>query len=115
MDIYISLRRLAKSNKYQTLFNFSKELNISFLSKEDYTDIQIIFMRYLNMYSIINEDIANNEVDEFVLKDNVYEDAYMYYRSKQNNKKIDLTQKQKLNTQKVDVDVLKTFKWNLNK
>ena len=41
---------------------------------------QLCFISYLSMYQSINMDIALNEVDERVLENDIYEDAYMYWK-----------------------------------
>jgi hypothetical protein len=99
------LKTLAKSGKYQTLFSFSKESNIYlFTNITDYTSLQLYFLNLLNSYYNIYMDIALQEVDSIVLTDDIYEEAYLYYKQKQRNK--DFT-KIKDNTPKSE----KAFTW----
>ncbi len=84
------LKALAKSNKYQTLFAFAKESNIHLFNNiTDYTNLQIYFINLLGSYYNIYVDIALQDVDEIVLTDDIYEEAYLYYKMKQKNKEFD--------------------------
>ena len=81
--LYRVLRKLAKTNKYQTLYNQSKEGCITlFRNIADYTDFQIAFLQYLSFYNSLNMDIFMEEVSEIVLENEVYEDAYQVYKNK---------------------------------
>lgn len=83
MDVSKIIRKLAKSNKYQTLFSIAKEGTISiFRNTSDYTDNQITFLNFLNFYHNLYTDIALDYVDEIVLENDIYEDAYSYYKMK---------------------------------
>lgn len=89
MNISRTIRELAKSNKFQTIYIGSKEgtLNL-FNNKSDYTDLQILFINYLSFYNNLYLDIATSEVEEIVLKDHIYEDAWTYYKRKQKVKEL---------------------------
>ena len=81
--IYHILRKLAKTNKYQTLYHNSKEGCINlFYNQADYTELQIIFLQYLSFYASLNLDIYTEEVSDIVLEDELYEDAYQAYKNK---------------------------------
>jgi len=83
MDITI-LRKLAKNNYYQNLYSLSREMSSIHLFKnvDDLTDIQMTFIQYLSFYYSLYMDIALKEIDEKVLEKEIYEDSYMYYKSK---------------------------------
>jgi hypothetical protein len=90
------IRDLTKSNYYQTLYNQAKEVNIQlFQNIRDFTGLQVLFMSYLSFYNNLFTDILLDEVDELVLTDKIFEDAYMYYKRhskpdyKQNKKDTD--------------------------
>ena len=75
------IRDLAKSNYYQTLYGQAKEINIQlFNNVRDFTGLQIMFISYLSFYNNLMTDILLDEVDEIVMTDKVFEDAYMYYK-----------------------------------
>ena len=84
MDVIEKIvRELAKSHYWQTVYNNAKELGLKlFKNDTDFTSLQIMFLNYLNFYGVINMDIALNEVSDKVLDNFIYEDAYMYYRTK---------------------------------
>jgi len=82
-QIYSILRKMAKTNKWQTLYAQSKEgCVILFKNAATYTDIQIAFLQYLSFYNSLHTDIYMNEVGEIVLEDETYEDAYQHYKNK---------------------------------
>lgn len=108
-DVDKHLKTLAKSNKYQTLYACSKEGTcFIFNNTTDYTGLQIHFLNLLNSYHNIYTDIALKEVDEIVITDDIYEDAYLYWKHKQRNKEFD---KIKDNTPKSE----KAFTWVFKK
>lgn len=93
------IRELAKTSYYQTLFNGSKELGFRlFLNDRDFTNIQILFLSFLNFYSILNFDISLGDVKDIVFKNEIYEDSYMYYRNNKSNKEENKT------NQKTNID-----------
>jgi hypothetical protein len=81
-DIEKYVRRLAKSSYYQSLFHFCKELHISlFDNKKDFTNLQLNFLNYLTFYNNLFTDIALGEISDKILEDDIYEDAYSYYKA----------------------------------
>lgn len=102
MDLNSTIRQLAKTNKYQTLYSHVKEGGLQlFENTSNYTDTQVMFLNYLSFYYILYSDIAMDYVDEIVLNDLVYEDAYFYYKKKSKGKDIgenNSTQENKKNT-----------------
>lgn len=95
-DIIKCIRRLAKNSYYQSLYSLSKEipgLKI-FKNNIDFTAIQMLFLRYLNFYSQIFMDISLGDVSNVVLDNEIYEDAYMYYKSKKDKIKTSLPSSQ---------------------
>lgn len=81
------IRSLAKQHKWQTIYVQAKELNFNlFINNIGFTDIQIQFLDYLNYYSSIYMDIALDDIGWVVLDNEVYEDAYMFYKRKVRDK-----------------------------
>ena len=77
------VRQLAKSSYWQGMYNKAKELHIDlFKNKREFSKIQLEFLNYLSFYSSIYLDINLGEVTEEVLENDIYEDAYMYYKMK---------------------------------
>jgi hypothetical protein len=90
LDVQKYIRTLAKSNYFQSLYSLGKEQsNIQiFENKMDFTDIQMMFLRYLNFYSSIFMDIALGDVDEIVLECDIFTDSYMLYKHTRDKTKI---------------------------
>lgn len=81
------LRKLAKSSYYQTLFSFSKESTVSiFINDRNFTRLQVQFLSYLSFYHTIETDIYMGDIDERVLEDYIYEDAYYIYKNEERKK-----------------------------
>lgn len=78
-----TIRKLAKSNKFQTIYMMAKEGSVPlFCNIGNYTNLQILLLNYLSFYNNIYTDVAMDYVIEEVLDNEIYEDAYMYYRNK---------------------------------
>ena len=88
LDWNKTMRRLAKSIKYQTIYGHDKNgvtLHL-FENNGDYTDMQLTFLRYLAYYSNLYLDIAMDEIGEIILDNFTYEDAYSFWKEKQDKK-----------------------------
>lgn len=82
------IRKLAKSDYYQSLYSIGKEMNLQlFNNKTDFTQLQMMFLKYINFYSNLFADIALGDVDELVLENDIYEDSYMMYKNKKDKNK----------------------------
>jgi hypothetical protein len=87
VDIFKYIRKLAKTNHYQTVYSVSKEHSLGlFHNTYDYTDLQITFLRYLGFYSSLYLDVSLGDIDDRIFEDEIYEDAYSYYKNKKDNK-----------------------------
>ena len=96
-EVLKRLRKLAKTLYWQTIYNGCKEANLQlFYNKADYTNLQIYFLNNLALYNNLFLDIAMKEVDERVMEDIIYEDAYLYW--KRNKPKDDYTTNNKNST-----------------
>ncbi len=77
------LRKLAKDPYWQMMYSSSKEQGLLiFENRRNLSYIQTIFLNLMSFYSSIFMDIYMNEINESVLEDEIYEDAYMYYKNK---------------------------------
>ena len=86
--LYRVLRKLAKTNRYQTLYSNSKEGCVNlFGNTADYTDFQVAFLQYLSFYNSLSIDVYMGDVGEVVYEDEIYEDAYIHYKNKIKAKK----------------------------
>lgn len=83
MELEVAVRKLAKSNKYQTLYTLFKENGMQFFKNTtEYTSYQILFLNYLGMYDRLFTEVAINDIDERVIEDDILADAFLYYRRK---------------------------------
>jgi len=89
MNIKI-LRKLARTSKYQLLYNNAKELkNLRlFYNDIDLTAVQILFLFWLGVYGSLYTDLAMNKkyLSEEVIEDDLRAEAYLVW-SKEENKK----------------------------
>lgn len=84
MDIEKIIRKLSKSNKWQTIFSLTKEAGFPiFENTTDYTEYQILFLNFLSFYYNLYTEVALNDIPLYIFKDEIYEDAYMYYKRKE--------------------------------
>lgn len=98
----VVLRELAKNDYYQSLYSSCKELGLQlFNNTTDLTRIQLWFLSYMSIYSVINMDIALGEISDRVMDNVIYEDAYMFYKKRINAKEI---------KKKLDVPIIKPSK-----
>lgn len=90
LNLKSNIRKLARGDYYQTLFAFFKDgFKVEFFSNQkDFTDLQMMFLKYLNFYSALNTDVALGDVPEKVLEDDIYSDAYMMYKNNADKKRI---------------------------
>lgn len=81
LDTY--LRKLAKRTEVLNLFVAIKDLHCFKLFKNDrdLSKLQDTFLSYLYFYYSLSNDISSKKVSEKVLEDEVYENAYAYYRT----------------------------------
>ena len=90
------LRKVAKSYYYQFLYIKSKETgNIKLFQNDmNFSHLQIIFMQWLEVYTILYNDLNKNEkfISQDVIDDELRTDAYLFYKSK--NKNIDINKSQ---------------------
>jgi hypothetical protein len=84
MNIYSLLRILAKSTKAQNLLVAAKEINGIHLFRNsfDFSKIQEIYLSHLYNYDSINHDIILDNISKHVFDSEIYEDAYLLYKSK---------------------------------
>lgn len=96
---YNAIRSLAKSAKYQQLYNRAKDLgNIRlFYNDIDFTKLQIFFLYWLEVYSILYSELATKEdfLTEAVISDDILTDAYLLYRNKKRDEKMKSTYNKK--------------------
>jgi len=97
LDTY--LRKLAKRTEMLNLFAAAKDMSCFrlFNNDKELSKLQDSFLSYLYFYDSVVKDIASKRVSEKVLEDEIYENAYAYYRNKEKDE-IDNTPKNKKQT-----------------
>ena len=84
------IRKLARSNKWQILYNRAKELSNLRLFKNsmDLTKIQIWVLYWSEAYNSLYTDLAMNEdfINEEVINDDLRCEAYLLYRKEKSKK-----------------------------
>ena len=88
-ELIETIRKRAKSDYWQSLYSQAKEvagMHI-FRNTSDFTELQVLFLNKLAFYNCLYFDIAMGEVTDIVMDNEIYEDAYAYYREEQRGKK----------------------------
>jgi hypothetical protein len=93
MNLEAHIRKLARNNFWQEIYFHSKESSGIYLfeNKSNFSGIQYIFLYWLRIYSILYSELAQKDwdnLDKDVIEDDIRCDAFLYYRSKEQEKKI---------------------------
>ena len=88
-QVYIILRQLSRTNYWQSIYCQSKECSgiQLFKNNSDYTHFQLIFLNEISKFSSVCMDVAMGEVSELVLSEEIYQDAYLFYKQHKRIKK----------------------------
>lgn len=84
MDKTVELiRKLASSNDDQNIFILAKDMGWIhlFINNRDFTYIQHLYLKYLSFYYNLYSDIAIGDIDEIVMSNFLYQDAYIMYKN----------------------------------
>ena len=78
------IRKLAKDYKHLNLFTTAKDIGSIklFRNSTDLSRLQQIYLSYLYFYESLMTDIGLKKIDEIVLTDSIYEDAYSFWKRK---------------------------------
>jgi len=96
------IRKLARSNYWQNLYQSSKDcsgINL-FENKENFSGLQTLFLYWLSIYDLLFKELRDKEwkyLSEKVIEDDARVDAFLYYRGKELEK---LIRKNKLEQEK---------------
>ena len=100
-------KKLARSDRWQFLYNKAKELNNLKLFKNDinFAKHQIQFLYYLNLYDTLYQDLASKEnyITKEIIKDDLRCEAYLLYKNSEKTKKLKDTKKQVDTSQGVSI------------
>jgi len=89
MQVEQELRKLAKSNYWQSLYRISKECGIPlFINNNNFSGLQVRFLHYLQIYDMLYNELLTHEdeyLSEAVIDDFDRTDAYLIYRNKKHD------------------------------
>lgn len=120
MDIEQRLRHLARSSYYQELYKASKDCSGIYLfeNQTNFSKIQYMFLYWLRVYSMLYEELYSLEwknLDEAVVYDNDRCDAFLFWRRKQQEKKIREYQKKEKKDNPKKANMMSVFTGVKNK
>jgi len=85
------LKKLAKSDSWQILYNRAKEIGTLklFNNASDLSGVQVFFLYLLQMYNVLYQDLAESRdyITEEVIEDDIRTEAYLLLRRELRNKK----------------------------
>ena len=85
IDLIKFLRKLAKSDYWQTLFAASKQISGIYLfeNTRDFSPLQINFINWLAYYNSLNYYLEDGSLPEWAYDNDLYIDALLYYLKKE--------------------------------
>jgi hypothetical protein len=84
------LKKIARSNEAQILYNRAKELNIRLFNNDnDLSKMQIWYLYFLELYHILYQDLNTGEdyISEEIIDDDIRTEAYLLLRKERKEKK----------------------------
>lgn len=93
MNLDNQLRHLARSSYWQQLYTASKDCHgiQLFRNTSNFSGIQVLFLYWLRVYSMLYDELYQLEwpnLSEEVIKDDDRCDAFLYWRRKEQEKKL---------------------------
>jgi len=86
-----ALKKIAKSDQWQILYNRAKEIGTLklFDNDSDLSGIQINFLYLLQMYNVLYQDLAEDRdyISQEVIEDDIRTEAYLLLRQELRKKK----------------------------
>lgn len=87
------IRKLAKSHKYQTLYNRAKEINnfCLFGNINNFSYLQCLILDWIEAYNVLYRDLAHDEenISQEVIDDDLRAEAYLFWKAYKKIKKQD--------------------------
>lgn len=92
MDIETKVRELAKTQYWQSVYSSSQDCSgiHLFENSTNFSGIQVMFLYWLRVYSLLHEELHNQEwsnLNDKVIADDIHCDAFLYWRSKELDKR----------------------------
>ena len=114
------IRKMARSNYYQRIYQASKDCYGIRLFKnvDNLSGLQTLFLFWLRTYSMLYEELGNLEyenLDDQVIKDDDRCDAFLYWRSKKIEKDIRKSKREEKKANRKTGNKMKIFSGTRNK
>ena len=99
MKLEEQIRLLARQPYYQEIYNASQKcagIHL-FENQTNFSGIQHLFLYYIRVYSMLYDELYSlewNNLDEAVIKDNDRTDAFLYWRRKEQEKRMRKNQRE---------------------
>ncbi len=105
MKLEEQIRLLARKSYYQEIFSSSQKCSgiQLFENTNNFSGVQYLFIYWLRVYQLLYNELSMLEwqnLDEKVIKDNIRCDAFLYYRRKEQEKRIRKNQREEKNANK---------------
>ena len=92
-NLILLIRKLAKSNEFQTLYSTAKNINTIklFDNNKDLSDIQLLFLHWLEIYCRLYQLLSQKEefLSELIIEDDIYCDSFIFYKNYKSKQKKD--------------------------
>ena len=93
MRLEAQIRKLARSNYWQTIYHSSKKCSGVYLfdNQTNFSGIQYLFLHWLSVYSMLYEELSSLEwtnLDQKVINDDYRCDCFLYWRGKDIEKEL---------------------------
>lgn len=93
MNLETKIRKLARSNYWQEIYYHSKESAGIYLfeNRSNFSGVQYLFLYWMRIYSLLYAELAHKDwdnLDKNVIEDDIRCDAFLYYRSREQDKKM---------------------------
>lgn len=100
-------REVARSAKWQNIYNLAKDISSIkiFKNNSDFTDLQLSFLRWLEIYNSLETDLALNKpyISREIIDDDIRTEAYLLMKSKEKNIKKDIDKPRKSKKRKQSI------------
>ncbi len=120
MTLEQQIRSLARNMYWQEIYNSSQKCNGIKLFKNNYnfSGIQYLFLYWIRLYNMLYDELYSLEwrnLDKDVINDNARCDAFLYWRRKEQEKKIRENQKNEKKNNPKKANMIPVFTGARNK
>ena len=120
MTLEDNIRKLAQSSYWQEIYQSSQKCNGIYLfeNTRNFSGLQTLFLYWLRVYEMLYDELYSLEwenLDEYVIQDNDRCDAFLYWRRKQQEKKLRKMKKEERKNKSKSKNGFKIFSGAKNK